>query len=66
MAPEGVEGVVELKGSVEKVLRELIEGVKAGLAHSGARNISDFQQKAGMWIQVWNFLGGWNVPLNTI
>lgn len=51
MAPEGVEGVVELKGSVEKVLRELIEGVKAGLAHSGARNISDFQQKAGMWIQ---------------
>jgi IMP dehydrogenase len=51
MVPEGVEGLVELKGSVEKVVSELCGGISSGLAHSGAQTIVDFQQKASAWIQ---------------
>jgi len=51
IVPEGVEGLVELKGSVESVMAKLLGGVQSGLAHSGSRNIREFQSKAGMWTQ---------------
>jgi len=51
MVPEGVEGLVEMKGTVEKVMSEFLGGICAGLSHSGAAKISTFQQKATMWTQ---------------
>jgi IMP dehydrogenase len=51
VVPEGVEGVVEYKGSVEKVMNELIGGVQAGLAHSGGGDVASFQSKATLWMQ---------------
>ena len=51
VVPEGVEGLVEYKGSVEKAITVLIGGIQAGLAHSGAADVPTFQQKASMWTQ---------------
>jgi len=51
MVPEGVEGLVEYKGSLEKVMFELLGGIGAGLAHSGAPTVSTFQKRATIWIQ---------------
>ncbi len=39
--PEGVEGLVKFKGSAANVLREFVEGIKAGLGYAGARNIRE-------------------------
>ena len=43
--PEGIEGLVEYKGSVYSRLREFIEGIKAGLGYAGARNIKELWEK---------------------
>jgi len=43
---EGVEGVVEYRGSVMSVLADLVEGVKAGLGYAGALNIRELWEKA--------------------
>lgn len=43
IVPEGVEGLVEYRGTVEKIMSEFLGGIQAGLAHSGANNISFFQ-----------------------
>ena len=43
---EGIEGLVEYKGSVFKVVPELIEAVKAGLGYAGASNIRDLWEKS--------------------
>jgi len=51
VVPEGVEGLVEYRGSVEKVMSEFLGGVQSGLAHSGAATISEFQKKATIWVQ---------------
>jgi IMP dehydrogenase len=51
LVPEGVEGLVEYKGSLEKVINELLGGIQSGLAHTGAGDISAFQQKASLWVQ---------------
>jgi len=51
LVPEGVEGLVEFRGTTEKVLFELQGGVCSGLTHSGANTISLFQTNAHMWIQ---------------
>jgi IMP dehydrogenase len=51
IVPEGVEGLVEYRGTVEKIMSEFLGGIQAGLAHSGANNISFFQKKATMWMQ---------------
>jgi len=51
MVPEGVEGLVEYKGTVESVVFELMGGIQSGLAHTGAANIKDFQKKATFWVQ---------------
>jgi len=51
LVPEGVEGLVEYKGSVEKVMSELLGGIQAGLSHSGSNRVPMFQSKATMWVQ---------------
>lgn len=51
MVPEGVEGLVEFRGTVDKVMTQLLGGVQAGLAHSGALNLKEFQATSQMWLQ---------------
>jgi IMP dehydrogenase len=51
MVPEGVEGLVEYKGSIEKVVAELLGGIQSGLAHTGSGNIPSFQTRATLWCQ---------------
>ncbi|ELR24205.1 Inosine5'-monophosphate dehydrogenase [Acanthamoeba castellanii str. Neff] len=51
MVPEGVEGLVEYKGSVVRVLNVLVGGIQAGLAHTGAGDIATFQKQAALWTQ---------------
>jgi len=43
---EGVEGVVEYRGSVMSVLADLAEGIRAGLGYAGASNIRELWEKA--------------------
>jgi IMP dehydrogenase len=49
--PEGVEGFTKYRGSTERVMIELLGGIRAGLAHSGAHNIFEFRELATIWIQ---------------
>ena len=42
---EGIEGLVEYRGSVYYRLREFIEGIKAGLGYAGARSIKELWEK---------------------
>ena len=46
MVPEGVEGRVPYRGPTNKILHQMIGGLKAGMGYVGAKNISSFQQKA--------------------
>ncbi len=43
---EGVEGLVPYKGPASKVIRELVEGIKAGLGYAGAKCIADLWRSA--------------------
>jgi len=43
---EGVAVTVKYKGSVRHILSRMSKGVRSGLSYSGARNISELQQKA--------------------
>lgn len=51
MVPEGVEGLVEYKGPVQRLLTTLQGGISSGLAHSGANTIDSFRPKVSMWQQ---------------
>jgi len=51
MVPEGVEGLVEFKGPVERIVAEICGGIQSGLAHTGAHTILDFQVKVKPWLQ---------------
>jgi len=51
IVPEGVEGLVEFRGTVEKVMSEFLGGIQAGLAHTGSATIPDFQKRATLWVQ---------------
>ncbi len=44
--PEGIEGAVPYRGTVDEILFQLIGGLKASMGYSGARDIKDMQQKA--------------------
>lgn len=44
--PEGVVGYVPYKGSLEKVIGQMVGGLRQGLGYSGAKNISDLHKKA--------------------
>lgn len=46
LVPEGVEGRVAYKGTVEDTVFQLVGGVKAGMGYCGAKNISTLQDTA--------------------
>ncbi|MEM7338927.1 MAG: IMP dehydrogenase [Actinomycetota bacterium] len=45
-APEGVEGTVPYRGSVNKVVATLMAGLRSGMSYSDARTIPEFWDKA--------------------
>ena len=49
--PEGVEGIVKFKGSVEKIIYNLIGGLKSSMGYLGAKTIKDLQKK-GEFIKI--------------
>jgi len=51
VVPEGIEGLVQIRGSVESVMDNLLGGIRAGFSHSGACQINSFRQKAEFWNQ---------------
>jgi len=46
LVPEGIEGRVPYRGKAEKIIYQLIGGLKAGLGYNGATNIKELQTKA--------------------
>ncbi len=46
LVPEGIEGRVPYKGSVENLVPMLVGGLQAGMGYVGAFSISDLQEKA--------------------
>lgn len=43
---EGVESLVEVKGTMEKISKDIFDGVKSGFSYSGAKNISEFKNNS--------------------
>ena len=43
--PEGVEGLVKYKGPVEKIIYQLIGGLKSSMGYLGSKNIKDLRNK---------------------
>ena len=43
--PEGVEGLVKYKGPVEKIIYQLIGGLKSSMGYLGSKNINDLRNK---------------------
>ena len=43
--PEGVEGMVRFKGSVNKIIYNLVGGLKSSMGYLGAKTIQDLQKK---------------------
>ena len=46
LVPEGIEGLVPHRGSLEDHLHQLVGGIKSGMAYLGAENISDLRERA--------------------
>ena len=46
LVPEGIEARVPFKGSLSKLVYQLVGGIKAGMAYCGCRSIPEFQEKA--------------------
>ena len=46
VAPEGIEGRVPYKGSLESLVPVLLGGVRSGMGYVGARTITELQRKA--------------------
>ena len=46
LVPEGVEGRVAYKGSVEDTVFQLIGGLRSGMGYCGAHNIPELHEKA--------------------
>ena len=49
--PEGVEGIVKFKGSVNKIIYNLIGGLKSSMGYLGTKTIKDLQKK-GEFIKI--------------
>ena len=45
LVPEGIEGRVPYKGSIENLIPTLVGGIRAGMGYCGVRNIKELQQK---------------------
>ena len=48
LVPEGIEGMVPYKGSVEGLVHQLTGGVRSGMGLTGSRTIEDLRTKARM------------------
>jgi IMP dehydrogenase len=46
VAPEGVEALKEVTGSVDRVLAQLIGGIQSGMGYLGAANLTQLREKA--------------------
>jgi IMP dehydrogenase len=46
VAPEGVEALKEVSGSVDRVLAQLIGGIQSGMGYLGAANLGQLREKA--------------------
>ncbi len=46
LVPQGIEGMVELRGSVEGVLRQFAGGLRFSLGYCGARNLAELRTNA--------------------
>jgi IMP dehydrogenase len=46
LVPEGVEGRVPYKGPVEKIIHQLVGGLRAAMGYCGAASIEELQKKA--------------------
>lgn len=51
--PEGVESLVEYKGSCRKIIEKLVGGLRSGMSYAGAYSIKDLQENAE-FIQITN------------
>jgi IMP dehydrogenase len=49
--PEGVEGMVKFKGTVKKIIYNLVGGLKSSMGYLGAKTIKDLQ-KNGEFIKI--------------
>lgn len=56
IVPEGVDVMLPYKGPVDKVLYQLIGGLRSGMTYSGARTLDELKQKA-QFIQITS--AGW-------
>ena len=46
LVPEGIEGRVAFKGSVEGILHQLVGGLRAAMGYTGARTLKELREKA--------------------
>src|SRR5437867_2068236 len=46
MAPEGVEALKEVSGTLDRVLAQLIGGIQSGMGYLGATNLAQLREKA--------------------
>jgi IMP dehydrogenase len=46
LVPEGIEGRVPYKGSVERIIHQMIGGLRAAMGYTGSASIPDLQKKA--------------------
>ncbi|PTW60522.1 inosine-5'-monophosphate dehydrogenase [Breoghania corrubedonensis] len=46
LVPEGIEGQVPYKGALSSVLHQLAGGLRAAMGYTGAKTLTDFQEKA--------------------
>lgn len=53
LVPEGIEGQVAYKGPVSSVLHQLAGGLRASMGYVGARDLSEFREKA-IFIRITN------------
>ena len=54
LVPEGIEGMVPYKGSIEVMIPQLTGGLRAGMGYCGCRNLADLQTRT-RFIRVTSF-----------
>ena len=58
--PEGVEGRVEYKGKVSKIIYQLQGGLRSSMGYIGAKNLQDINKKAKfVKLQKQDFMKAW-------
>jgi len=54
LVPEGIEGIVPYKGSIEIMIPQLVGGLRAGMGYCGCKNIEELQKRS-RFIRVTSF-----------